>query len=363
MHGASLELYKVFFHEIFSKNNLYDFDKVFGHFQLTYPEALNENDFNLAAIKEWHLYITEQHFLTPLLDLNFQELIFHSESEISLQHFKEKRFFTQHLLNRFDYQLSLEILALKNGQKWNYLNPFASFGLEIKNDQLRITLLHPCLDPHGKAKLFIRKAHDKLLKLNEFQLKTEQIFKVQELLDEKANILIAGATGSGKTTFLKTLLSECSPHEHIIILEDTHEILPLHFTHTNLLSDPKNPEKSLKAYLSYAMRMSPDRLIIGEMRSHEVIPYVLAMNTGHRGLMSTIHANSAQDALHRLTLLFSLYQENNSVTFETILKLITQSLDYVVFMENKGIKEIIKVQGAQGNSIIYQSEFLAASLI
>lgn len=355
MTNKSLELYKIFFHELFQKNNLFEFEKVFGHFQLAYPEALNQSDFQLTALKEWHLYITEQHFLLPLLEVEFHELIFHSETEISLQYFKEKRFFTQHLLTRDDYLLSLEILALKNGQKWNYLNPFVSFGHQMNLRDYRITLLHPCLDPLSKPKLFIRKAHHHLLKLNQFNLNSPNIYKIQELLDEKANILIAGATGSGKTSFLKTLLAECPPEEHVIILEDTHEISPQHFTHTNLLSDVKNSDKSLKAYLSYAMRMSPDRLIIGEMRSHEVIPYVLAMNTGHRGLMSTIHANSAQDALTRLTLLFSLYQENNSVTFETVLKLVTQSLDYVVYMENKTIKEIIKVQGSQGSTIIYQN--------
>lgn len=357
MNNKSLELYKAFFHEIFQKNNIFQFEKVFAHFKLTYPEAIGEEHNEIAPLKEWHHYISEQLFLAPLLDLNFHELIFHSESEISLQFFQEKRFFTQHLLSKDDYQLSLEILALKNGQKWNYLLPFVSFGYLLHSEQMRITLVHSSLDPQGKTKFFIRKSYQEQLKLDQFKLSSKNVFKIQELLDEKANILIAGATGSGKTTFLKTLLSECPVEEHVIILEDTHEITPQRFTHTNLLSDPSNADKSLKAFLSYAMRMSPDRLIIGEMRSHEVIPYVLAMNTGHRGLMSTIHANSALDALHRLTLLFSLYQENNSVTFDTILKLITQSLDYVVFMNNKTISQIIKVQGAEGNKIIYQDVY------
>jgi Flp pilus assembly CpaF family ATPase len=108
--------------------------------------------------------------------------------------------------------------------------------------------------------------------------------------------------------------------------------------------------------------MSPDRLIVGEMRSNEVVPFMLAMNTGHKGLMSTIHANSGVDALLRIALLFSLYSENHEIDFSLITKLTCKNIDYVIHMENKIIKEICRVIGAEGETpfyeIVYEREII-----
>ena len=93
--------------------------------------------------------------------------------------------------------------------------------------------------------------------------------------------------------------------------------------------------------------MSPDRLIVGEMRSTEVVPFMLAMNTGHKGLMSTIHANSCGDALSRIALLFSLYAENKEIDFALITKLACKNIDYVIHMENKKVKELARVLGSE----------------
>ena len=174
------------------------------------------------------------------------------------------------------------------------------------------------------------------------------------LIQNKKNLLISGGTGSGKTTFLRALLSEISIEEHIVVLEDTHEILSVSPFQTSLLSQMDNSKKSLKDYCAYALRMSPDRLIVGEMRSTEVVPFMLAMNTGHKGLMSTIHANSGVDALSRIALLFSLYAENKEIDFNLITKITCKNIDYVIHMENKKISEICRVIGSEGETPFYE---------
>jgi len=118
---------------------------------------------------------------------------------------------------------------------------------------------------------------------------------------------------------------------------------------TSMLAKEKSGKKSLKDYCAYALRMSPDRLILGEMRSDEVVPFLLAMNTGHNGLMSTIHANSSVDAVSRLALLFSMYSVNKDMSFELITKLICKNIDYIIFLKDKSVFEVCRLIGSEGD--------------
>ena len=102
------------------------------------------------------------------------------------------------------------------------------------------------------------------------------------------------------------------------------------------------------------MRMRPQRLILGELRGREVIPFLLAMNTGHRGLLSTLHANSAVDAIERVATLFSLYS-SQEIPYQHLLKMITQNIDAVIFLERGEIKEAISVLGQEKGHIFYES--------
>jgi type IV secretion system protein VirB11 len=129
------------------------------------------------------------------------------------------------------------------------------------------------------------------------------------------------------------------------VLEDTFEIISQHPHQTRFLSGDTT-QTSLRSYLSYSLRLSPDRIILGEMRSHEVVPFLMAMNTGHKGLMGTLHASNAADALNRVGLLFTLYAGEANLAFEKVMELICRNLEYVVFMENKKVKEVIRILGS-----------------
>lgn len=127
---------------------------------------------------------------------------------------------------------------------------------------------------------------------------------LQHLVQSRANLLISGATGSGKTTLLSALLAEVPADERIITVEDTRELRPRHGHVVSLQARSGNAEGTggvpLSELVRQALRMRPDRLIVGECRGSEVADFLAAMNTGHRGAAGTLHANSAADVPARL---------------------------------------------------------------
>ncbi len=133
---------------------------------------------------------------------------------------------------------------------------------------------------------------------------------LNHLMHHRANILISGATGSGKTTLLAALLATVSPAQRILTIEDTPE-LNIHHPHVVGLAtrDPNTEGQGgidLPILIRQALRMRPDRVIVGECRGAEVAEFLSAMNTGHRGAIGTVHANSASDVPARLNAMAAL---------------------------------------------------------
>jgi type IV secretion system protein VirB11 len=297
----------------------------------------------------WYKNLTSFSFL-PAAPAKLEEIYIHSPTEITYKCGDSKTNHDTDILSS-DLKLAFEILALKNKVSWNYSNPYVSFFCIINNIKMRVTLLHHAINPEGQTKGFFRVIQKKHIELSSFKCDKEKLIP---LIKTKQNILIAGATGSGKTTLLNALLKHTDMKDHNIILEDTYELISPNQSTTRLLSESAFPEKTLNAYMGYCMRLSPDRIILGEMRSKEVEPYLLAMNTGHKGALSTIHANSAKDALHRMALLFKVYS-NKDLSYELVLKLISTNIDYVIYLENKEVKEVIQVYGSEAESIFFEA--------
>jgi len=127
---------------------------------------------------------------------------------------------------------------------------------------------------------------------------------LQAAVATRLNIIVSGGTGSGKTTTLNALSGFIDDHERIVTIEDTAELQLQQFHVGRMESRPPNVEGkgevTQRDLLRNALRMRPDRIIVGETRGDEVIDMLQAMNTGHDGSMTTIHANSARDAVARL---------------------------------------------------------------
>lgn len=122
----------------------------------------------------------------------------------------------------------------------------------------------------------------------------------------RMTILVSGGTSSGKTTLLNALIREVPSHERLIAIEDTAELVLPHVNSVGLLSprgDLGEASVDFDDLLAASLRMRPDRIILGELRGKEAFTFLRAINTGHPGSMTTIHANSCADALEQMSLL------------------------------------------------------------
>lgn len=171
----------------------------------------------------------------------------------------------------------------------------------------------------------------------------------------RRNILISGGTGSGKTTLLNVLSSYVGPKERIVTIEDTAE-LQLQMAHvvrmeTRAATVDGAREISARDLLRNALRMRPDRIILGEVRSHEAIEVLQAMGTGHDGSMATIHANGTSDALERLEMLVGL--NGFSTDLRAVRRFIVSAVDIVVQTMRgpsgrRTVSNVVEITGLEG---------------
>lgn len=154
------------------------------------------------------------------------------------------------------------------------------------------------------------------------------------LIDDRANVVVSGATSSGKTTLLAAAAARFAPLERVVCAEDTSEIKFVLSHVVRLQTRPVGPEGqgevSLRDLVRTSLRLRPDRLIVGEVRGGEVIDMLLALSSGHRGCWSTVHATSADAALGRLAML--LLRDQPQWTPEAARSLVAGSVDAVVHM-------------------------------
>lgn len=309
-----------------------------------------ENELEYELLHKWYKTLNQLEFI-HLDDPRLEEVFIHNSRRIVYKK-GPNRSIEESDITTEDLQAGLDIITLKSGVEWNTQTPFASFDTFIHNKSVRISLIHYSSSPHRISKCFIRILNKVPYNLDNFF--SDNNFSFETAIIQKKNILIAGSTGSGKTSFLNSLLQKVSSSEHIIILEDVSEIQTPNKNTTKLLANDLDPQRSLNQYMKYALRMSPDRIILGEMRAKEVESFLLAMNTGHNGLISTIHANSAKDAIERFALLFKIYSAKD-LSYELILNLICSNIDYVVFIDNKKVDQIIKIHGSENEQIFYEA--------
>ena len=231
----------------------------------------------------------------------------------------------------------------------------------------RVSSLEPCVDACLKdgsrvnivkapvssvgSLLTIRKMSYRFLTLDDqVRLKTLNLMVADFLkacVTSRLNILICGGAGSGKTTMLNALAGHISDKERIITIEETRE---LNFNHNHFLPlETRLPnvegkgEISMRTLLKNALHMRPDRIIVGEVRAEELWDMIQAMNTGHDGSMTTLHANSTYDAMDRLEMLALL--GNPNVSSDVARRQIISAVDLIIHMVrlSDGSRRLIQV--------------------
>lgn len=163
---------------------------------------------------------------------------------------------------------------------------------------------------------------------------------------ERRNILVSGGTASGKTTFLNTLLREVPRDERLVLIEDTPELQLDHPNAVGLIAvrgAMGEAELGAEDLLTAALRMRPDRIVLGEVRGGEAISFLRAVNTGHPGSMSSIHADSPLRAIDQLALL--VMQAGTRMGWDDVVHYVRRSIDLVVQLEYRaGRRRIAQVQ-------------------
>jgi len=199
-----------------------------------------------------------------------------------------------------------------------------------------------------------------------FGTATPEMFEFLEAcVKARLNIFVSGGTGSGKTTMLNILSSFIPDDERIITIEDAAE-LQLRQEHViTLESRPANIEGKgaipIRELVRNALRMRPDRIVVGECRSGEALDMLQAMNTGHDGSMSTGHANSPRDMLARLETM--VLMAGMDLPLRAIREQIASAVDLIVHQNrlkdgSRKIVNITEVQGMEGDVIVMQDIFV-----
>ena len=157
---------------------------------------------------------------------------------------------------------------------------------------------------------------------------------LRQAVISRRNIIVAGGTSTGKTTFLNALLAEIPSSERLILIEDTEELRLKHANAVGLIAargSLSEAQVSAENLLIAALRMRPDRIILGELRGHEAFTFLRAVNTGHPGSMTTIHADTPQRAIEQLALL--VLQAGSGLAREDVREYVRQSVDVFVQLE------------------------------
>lgn len=188
----------------------------------------------------------------------------------------------------------------------------------------------------------------------------------------KRNIVIAGGTGSGKTTLLRALLNEVPRDERIVTIEDAYELgidrfADLHPDHDMLQARPANIEGqgeiSMLDLTKMALRMDPDRVIVGEVRGSEAFPMLMAMSQGNNGSMCTIHADSTRTVFPKLAAYVAM--AGTGLPVETVNLLVATAVHFVVHIEQRqGVRRIVSVRevvDADGAQLVSNEVFAATA--
>jgi pilus assembly protein CpaF len=217
--------------------------------------------------------------------------------------------------------------------------------------------LHKCLS-QSETQINIRRHRDSSWSLEDFcknNWASEADFGLlREIVSRKLNFLVVGATGSGKTSLVNALLAEVPRSERSIVIEDTQELHLPHRLCTRLLGR-EGLDSGLSAIspgelLKCALRLRPDRLVMGEIRGEEAKDFLLLLSTGHPGSFGTLHAETSQQAIMRLEMLIQMGAPQWSL--DTVRRLIHQCLQIIIVVEKKedgsrGLREIFKIQSLE----------------
>ena len=229
-----------------------------------------------------------------------------------------------------DVALAIEQITRFSGRRVDMTSPIVDARLP---DGSRACVVLPPVAVDGPT-ICIRRFASTVLPLSAF---AEPIIvrTLRSLVAQRRNIVVSGATSSGKTTLVSSLAAHVPGRERFVVIEDTTELRIDHPHVVRLQTRPGTAEGigrvTAQDLVRASMRLRPDRLIVGEVRGGEVVDMLLALTSGHDGCLSTVHARSPGDALDRLAVL--AMRDNPQFDRRSMNELVRQAIDVVVHVE------------------------------
>ncbi len=301
--------------------------------------------------------------LTELLDdKSVKEIMINSHNDIFIDRNGRYEKWDRHFESKEQLENIIQQIVSKINRTVNVSNPIVDARLE---DGSRVHIVLPPIALKGPC-MTIRKFPEKitikkLIKYGSIDEETANFLKM--LVENRYNIFISGGTGSGKTTFLNALSEFMPEDDRVITIEDSAELNINHVKNlVSLETRDKNVEGdgeiNMSMLIKAALRMNPDRIIVGEVRGKEALDMIQAMATGHDGSISTGHANSAFDMLSRLETMV-LMAEN--LPLSAIRQQISSSINIIIHLmklknKKRVVYEIIEMVGLKDGN--YQTNKL-----
>jgi type IV secretion system protein VirB11 len=285
------------------------------------------------------------------------EICVNSDGHVWLEEHTRRLYDTGVKMPRENLLAALGTIAAMNGAELNESAPVLEGTLPLDGSRVEGTV--PPVTPDGPS-MAIRKHASAIFPLSRYvsegRITREAADYLREAIRDEKNILVAGGTSSGKTTFVNALILELlaiAPHDRLIVIEDTKE---LQCATDNKQSFVATETVSMRKLLKTAMRYRPDRIIIGEVRGGEALDLLKSWNTGHPGGLATVHANNAPAALLRLEQLILEVAKN------PMSALIAEAVHIVVYMKEFGkigrqVTEIIRVAGYREGEYQYEAVY------
>lgn len=305
----------------------------------TLADDLHSECFANGPLEEW------------LQDPNCKEILINRFDQIYVDLGDGLKNSSKSFLSKNSYETWASRTALSRGRRLDQQHPICEATLE-NGARFHATL--PPISMSGTS-VSIRKFGSAPISevdaLNSEWLNAEQLSLLKDAIRTKKNIVISGGTSSGKTSLLNFLCQFISPSERVITIEDTVELhLPIENVVQLQARDANSDgigQVTIRQLIASALRMRPDRIIVGECRGAEVLDMLQALNTGHPGSLTTLHANSPKEALQRLELLTLLGSSNLSRT--TVSEWLKQTIDIIVQVQrnesgSRSVCSIMKVK-------------------
>ncbi|BDB65791.1 Flp pilus assembly complex ATPase component TadA (plasmid) [Helicobacter cinaedi] len=282
--------------------------------------------------------------LDKYLRLEANELIINKTGEICVDYGLKWEYIEDSTLTYSFLESFLLQLATRRGQRFNEKHPSLSCELPPPYNRYRLQAQHNSILFHSNVCICIRIPSAKAFELEQFILSDKvkeqwDYEKIKALIPQRKNVLVSGGTGTGKTSFLNALMNEIPQDERIVTIEDSQELMIENKNKTQLaVPKEENEIYSYTQAINNAMRLRPDRLLLGEIDIRNTLAFLRINNTGHEGNLSTLHANNSEDAINALITNAMFGGMQDRVALKAYIR---TAIDFIIQIKRQGNTRIV----------------------